>query len=219
MKGYTEEYKNGTWVKAKPMKASWENNKLLQLFKRVKRMFGKEKKMRLQISQFEYNAIVYALKYAIMDLEGMIETGKAKSEYFSDTVKSMKETEKNIKVRAASYKGKQIYFDESGFVEVSNIERTEDTAVLKTNPKFCILAGYDYGVELWKECFSYLNYHMPFKIVVPSHIEGMSVSFIGGLFAEMIEDIGVDKILERMTIIHPDEDFIKQVVDDIKMYK
>ncbi|OQA46516.1 MAG: hypothetical protein BWY47_01705 [Bacteroidetes bacterium ADurb.Bin302] len=43
MKGYTEEYKNGTWVKAKPMKASWENNKLLQLFKRVKNIW-KEKR-------------------------------------------------------------------------------------------------------------------------------------------------------------------------------
>ncbi|OQA46515.1 MAG: hypothetical protein BWY47_01704 [Bacteroidetes bacterium ADurb.Bin302] len=52
--------------------------------------------MLLQISQFEYDAIVYALKYAITDLEGMIETGKAKPEYFRGTVKSMKETEKYI---------------------------------------------------------------------------------------------------------------------------
>jgi hypothetical protein len=157
MKGYTEEYKNGTWVKAEPIKASWENNPIYKLKRGIK--VSKEK------------------------------------------------------VRAAMYKRKQIYFDETGF------GRTEDTAVLKTNPKYCILAGYGYGEELWKECFSYLNYHEPFKIVIPSHIMGMSVSFIGGLFAEMIEDIGVDKILERMTIIHPDEDFIKQVVDDIKMYK
>lgn len=115
--------------------------------------------------------------------------------------------------------GVKIFFDEFKFVETSNIERTEDTAVLKTNPKFCILAGYGYGEELWKECFSYLNYHKPFKVVIPSHIQGMSVSFIDGLFGEMIENIGVDKILERMTIIHPDEEFIKNVMDDIAMYK
>lgn len=48
------------------------------------------------MGQFEYDAIIYALKYAIMDLEGMIEDGKAKPEYFSDTVKSMKETERYI---------------------------------------------------------------------------------------------------------------------------
>lgn len=52
--------------------------------------------MFLKIDQAEYDAITYALKYAIIDLEGMIETGKAKPEYFSDTVKSMKETERYI---------------------------------------------------------------------------------------------------------------------------
>lgn len=117
------------------------------------------------------------------------------------------------------YTAKYICFDEFKFAEVRNIERTEDTAVLKTNPKFCILAGYAYGKELWEECFSYLNYHKPFKVVIPSHIEGMSISFIGGLFEEIIENIGVDKLLERITIIHPDEDFIKRTMDDIAMYK
>lgn len=118
------------------------------------------------------------------------------------------------------HKGKtssQIYFDETGFIETSNIERTEDTAVLKT--KYALLAGHDYGKELWEEYFRCLNYHRPFKIVLPSHIQGMSVSFAGGLFAEMIENIGVDKILERMTIIHPDEEVIKRIMDDIAMYK
>ena len=117
------------------------------------------------------------------------------------------------------YTTKYIWFDEFKFAEVSNIEKTEDTAVLKTNPKFCILAGYAYGKELWKECFSQLNYHKPFKVVIPNHIEGMSISFIGGLFEEIIENIGVDKLLERITIIHPDEDFIKRTMDDIAMYK
>ena len=118
------------------------------------------------------------------------------------------------------HKGKvapKICFDEFKFIETSNIERTEDTAVLKT--KYALLAGYGYGKELWQEYFKYLNYHKPFKIVLPSHLQGMSVSFVGGLFAEMLENIGVDKILERMTIIHPDEEVIKRIVDDIKMYK
>lgn len=52
--------------------------------------------MFLQINQAEYADIIYALRYAIKDLEGMIESGKAKPEYFSDTVKSMKETERYI---------------------------------------------------------------------------------------------------------------------------
>lgn len=124
------------------------------------------------------------------------------------------------KVYATIRKGKtapQIYFDETAFIETSNIERTEDTAVLKT--KFALLAGYDYGKELWEEYFKYLNYHKPFKIVLPSHLQGMSVSFVGGLFGEMLENIGVDKILERMTIIHPDEEVVKRIMDDIAMYK
>ena len=30
---------NGTWSEAEPIKASWETNRLLQLFKKFKRMF------------------------------------------------------------------------------------------------------------------------------------------------------------------------------------
>lgn len=30
---------DGTWSKAEPIKASWETNRLLQLFKKIKRMF------------------------------------------------------------------------------------------------------------------------------------------------------------------------------------
>ena len=32
--------KNGTWSEAEPIKASWETNRLLQLFKKFKRMFS-----------------------------------------------------------------------------------------------------------------------------------------------------------------------------------
>lgn len=31
---------NGTWIKAEPIKASWETNRLLQLFKKFKRIFS-----------------------------------------------------------------------------------------------------------------------------------------------------------------------------------
>lgn len=185
MQGHTEEYKNGRWVEAEPMKASWENNPL------------------------------YKLKYKLK--EGIF-TKRMKELYSKYERMGMNPEEVREKVHAVIHRNK-IYFDETGFTAVRNMERTEDTAVLKTNPKFCILAGYGYGEELWKECFSSLNYHMPFKIVIPSHVMGMSVSFVGGLFGEMIENIGVDKILERMTIIHPDEEFIKHVMDDIAMYK
>lgn len=173
MQEHTEEYKNGRWVEAEPMKPSWENNPLYKLKGEIK-----------------------------LGVESFLEKMK---ELFSKYERMGMNPEE---VREKAYA-----------TIVSNMERTEDTAVLKTNPKYCILAGYGYGEELWKECFSSLNYHMPFKIVIPSHVMGMSVSFIGGIFGEMIENIGVDKILERMTIIHPDEEFIKHVIDDIKMYK
>ena len=191
MQGHTEEYKNGRWVEAEPMKASWENNPLYKLKGGIKVSVG---------------SLIEKMKELFSKYERM----------------GMNPEEVREKVYAIMNKCEtppKIYFDEFNFAEVSNMERTEDTAVLKTNPKYCILAGYGYGEELWKECFSSLNYHMPFKIVIPSHVMGMSVSFVGGLFGEMIENIGVDKILERMTIIHPDEDFIKLVIDDIKMYK
>ena len=31
---------NGTWSEAEPIKASWETNKLLHLFRKFKRMFS-----------------------------------------------------------------------------------------------------------------------------------------------------------------------------------
>lgn len=31
---------DGTWSKAEPIKASWETNRLLQFFKKIKRMFS-----------------------------------------------------------------------------------------------------------------------------------------------------------------------------------
>lgn len=31
---------NGSWSEAEPIKASWETNRLLQLFKKIKRMFS-----------------------------------------------------------------------------------------------------------------------------------------------------------------------------------
>ena len=34
------ENENGTWSEAEPIKASWETNKLLQLFRKFKRMFS-----------------------------------------------------------------------------------------------------------------------------------------------------------------------------------
>ena len=191
MQGHTEEYKNGRWVEAEPMKASWENNPLYKLKGEIK----------LGVKSF-----LEKMKELLSKYERM---GMNPEEVREKVYATMNKCETSPK----------IYFDEFNFAEVSNMERTEDTAVLKTNPKFCILAGYAYGKELWKECFSYLNYHKPFKMVIPSHIEGMSISFIGGLFEEMIENIGVDKLLERITIIHPDEEFIKHVIDDIKMYK
>lgn len=155
-----------------------------------------------------------------MSVESFLEKMKEMfSEYEKMGIDPEEIREKVYAVMRKSKTTPQIYIDESGFVEISNIERTEDTGVLKTNPKFTILAGHAYGRELWEECFSSLNYHMPFKIIIPSHIMGMSTSFIGGLFGEMIEDIGVDKLLERMTIIHPDKEFIKSVTDDIALYR
>lgn len=52
--------------------------------------------MLLEISECEYDDIIYALKYAIIDLNGEIEAGKAHSENFRERVKSMKKTEKYI---------------------------------------------------------------------------------------------------------------------------
>ena len=36
MQGHTEEYKNGRWVEAEPIKASWENNLLYKLIRKIK---------------------------------------------------------------------------------------------------------------------------------------------------------------------------------------
>lgn len=39
MQGHTEEYKNGRWVEAELMKASWEDSFLYSLIKKIKERF------------------------------------------------------------------------------------------------------------------------------------------------------------------------------------
>ena len=52
--------------------------------------------MLLQIGDGEYNDIIYGLRYAIMDLEGVIREGKQHPENFKHIVKTLKSTEKYI---------------------------------------------------------------------------------------------------------------------------
>lgn len=72
---------------------------------------------------------------------------------------------------------------------------------LDTPSGISILAGYEYGKQLWESQATSLNINDYFTIHLSSEIESMSSSFIDGFFAKAIETIGVENLINRLHII------------------
>ena len=72
---------------------------------------------------------------------------------------------------------------------------------LDTPSGISILAGYEYGKQLWETQATSLNINDYFTIHLSSEIESMSSSFIDGFFAKAIETIGVENLINRLHII------------------
>ena len=76
---------------------------------------------------------------------------------------------------------------------------------LDTPSGISILAGYEYGKQLWETQASSLNIDDYFTIHLSNEIVSMSSSFIDGFFEKAIETIGIDNLIHNLHIIGNDE--------------
>ena len=79
-----------------------------------------------------------------------------------------------------------------------------------------ILAGYEYGRQLWESQGAALNINDDFTIHLSNEIVGISVSFIDGFFEKPIETIGVENLIHRLHVIGNDylENHIKNILSE-----
>lgn len=70
------------------------------------------------------------------------------------------------------------------------------------------LAGFDFGVKTFKEQMEgKLDITKEFKVKFPPNIKGAASSFVQGLFAEIINSIGVNKTKEYLQVISENKGF------------
>ena len=87
---------------------------------------------------------------------------------------------------------------------------------LDTPSGISILAGYEYGKQLWDSQATSLNINDEFTIHLSNEIVSMSSSFIDGFFEKPIETIGVENLIHRLHVIGNDylENHIKDLLSD-----
>jgi hypothetical protein len=87
---------------------------------------------------------------------------------------------------------------------------------LDTPSGISILAGYEYGRQLWETQATSLNINDYFTIHFSNEIESMSSSFIDGFFAKAIETIGVENLINRLHVIGNDylDHHIKEILSE-----
>ena len=79
-----------------------------------------------------------------------------------------------------------------------------------------MLAGYDYGYEVYNEQVKgKIDVYSNFTIVFPDQIKHIASSFSQGFFKEIAEEIGIVGIEDRLIIISPNEDLKKQIIEDL----
>ena len=87
---------------------------------------------------------------------------------------------------------------------------------LDTPSGISILAGYEYGRQLWETQATSLNINDYFTIHLSSEIESMSSSFIDGFFAKAIETIGIENLINILHVIGNDylDHHIKEILSE-----
>lgn len=89
---------------------------------------------------------------------------------------------------------------------------------LDTPSGISILAGYEYGKQLWETQGTSLNINDYFTIHLSSEIESMSSSFIDGFFAKAIGAIGVENLIQRLHVISHDDYLDRHVKEILSEY-
>ena len=79
------------------------------------------------------------------------------------------------------------------------------------------LAGNDYGYEEYKrQIKEKFDYNKNNIIIFPVQIKKVAISFIQGMFRDILERIDKNKIEEYVTIKSSSEQLTKKIIDNIK---
>lgn len=77
--------------------------------------------------------------------------------------------------------------------------------ILKFDKSLTNLAGYDYGLEIYNEQIKgKIDVEKEFLLEFPDQIRGVASSFVQGLFANIVKQIGLLATEERTQIISKD---------------
>lgn len=89
---------------------------------------------------------------------------------------------------------------------------------LDTPSGISILAGYEYGRQLWDAQASSLNINDDFTIHLSNEIEGLSSSFIDGFFSKAAETIGIENLISRLHVISCNNYLDRHIKDILSEY-
>lgn len=79
------------------------------------------------------------------------------------------------------------------------------------------LAGYDFGVEIYNsQVGNKIDFNNNTEIVFPNNIKRIASSFIQGFFAEIVKNIGITGIEEKIEFISQKENMKKTILDNLK---
>lgn len=78
------------------------------------------------------------------------------------------------------------------------------------------LAGYDFGMETYKEQVEgKIDFSEPITIVFPNNIERIASSFIQGFFGVIVENIGISGIEKRIDISSTRADMKETIIRNL----
>lgn len=79
------------------------------------------------------------------------------------------------------------------------------------------LAGNDYGYEEYKnQMMGKFDYEKMNVIIFPAQIKKVAISFVQGMFSDILKKIGKNEIEKYVTIKSSSEQLSKKIVNDIK---
>ena len=76
----------------------------------------------------------------------------------------------------------------------------ENIVVLNFKENIVMLAGYEYGVQIYEQQGKKIDFQKSFTVVFPDSIVGVASSFVQGFFAEAKRTVGIENLKQRLNV-------------------
>lgn len=75
------------------------------------------------------------------------------------------------------------------------------------------LAGYKYGQDVYAEqILNRVDLNEQFRLVFPENIKGVAASFVQGLFANIVKQIGLKNTEDRLCVTSSQDDLYSSII-------